>query len=239
MGPPPRPPPPPPLSTQYIGDIDDFFPTASQQIRELEEEDIDITRQWMLPPPVFHKPSIRAQEPVPAPRPQPIEPATPAVVPKSSPKRFFTASGSQELMSLALHRSIRTAKLEELQQKDRMRVEAGMLQQQETSGRREQSRQQKKQSGSQDNKPQNKTSKSITPKQQKPSYQPAMNEKKAEKQAPIEKTPEKKEAIIDKENAPPQATRDDLPMSLLTSSQETDYGGQWLDEIPLDIQLLL
>ena len=120
-----------------------------------------------------------------------------------------------------------------------MRVEAGMLQQQETLGRREQSHQQKKSNGSQDKTLQNKTSTRIAPKQQKSSHQPAMSERKVEKQILVEKKPEKKEASIDKENTPPQVTRDDLPMSLLTSSQETDYGGQWLDEIPLDIQLLL
>ncbi|KAG5930419.1 hypothetical protein E4U53_002242 [Claviceps sorghi] len=69
---------PPPMSTQAIlGNLDDFFPSSSQQARELQDD-------------------------------APWPPETPAPNPS---RRFFTPSGSSELVSLAVQRSRRAAAL--------------------------------------------------------------------------------------------------------------------------------
>ncbi|OAQ73524.1 AMP-dependent synthetase/ligase [Pochonia chlamydosporia 170] len=119
MGPPPRPnlpkqqtipsPPPiiqqPPMSTQAIlGNLDDFFPSSSQQALELQDETFDS---------ILSDSFDDAEYPVPQ-KPSPAK----HILPTAPSKRFFTSSGSNELVSLAIQRSKRTAALEELQDQE-------------------------------------------------------------------------------------------------------------------------
>lgn len=122
---PPSPSPPrqaPPLSTQAIlCNFDDFFPSPSQQARELEEETLEEAIPCKTKPP---PPPLQPQKfPVP---PEPSLPEPRAGSPSPPPRRFFTSSGSHELMSLALQRSRRTAELEKIQERDRLRTQTGM-----------------------------------------------------------------------------------------------------------------
>ncbi|EEU39051.1 uncharacterized protein NECHADRAFT_94417 [Fusarium vanettenii 77-13-4] len=120
----------PPMSTQAIlFNFDDFFPSSSQQARELEEDD-DIIPS--APPPL----SAIVEEEEEALDEEPEKPADPDPLPSLGPlsdspspplRRFFTSSGSHEQMSLALHRSRRTEALEKIQQRERARVQAGMV----------------------------------------------------------------------------------------------------------------
>ncbi|KFH42575.1 hypothetical protein ACRE_066630 [Hapsidospora chrysogenum ATCC 11550] len=117
----------PPLGTQAVLlNFDEYFPSPSQQELELE---LELTP--MAPPPL---------NPQPAPRPcrspklafekpsqhgpgEPTERSTPP------PRReqFFSASGSHEVLSLALHRSRRTAVLDGVrQQRSHRNARTGM-----------------------------------------------------------------------------------------------------------------
>lgn len=102
-----------PLSTQAIlSDLNDFFPSPSQQARELDDLPASNPLNTPCPPPV------RSEEPL-------TSEADARPLPQLQ-KRFFTSSGSNELFSLALQRSRRTAALENIQRKDRHRHEAGL-----------------------------------------------------------------------------------------------------------------
>lgn len=172
----------PPMSTQAIlFNPEDYFPTSSQELRELDE---DISYEPSLPPLRSGKvPSpaaalILSSEPM---APPPIPPKTPSS-PPNPPRRFFTSSGSNERMALALHRSRRDAAMEELWRKDRRRAPAPLK----------------------------------TPKVLKVAT-PTPNAKwKA--QLKVEGGSQ-----ADKENSHPAA------------SQETEYGGDWIDEAALDL----
>ncbi|KAJ4321727.1 hypothetical protein N0V84_005160 [Fusarium piperis] len=112
----------PPLSTQAIlFNFDDFFPSSSQQARELEEDD-DIIPSEPAPLPAIEEVPDEPADPNPLPSLAPLSDS-----PSPPSRRFFTSSGSHELMSLALHRSRRTAALEKIQQRERARVQAGMV----------------------------------------------------------------------------------------------------------------
>ncbi|KAI9896124.1 hypothetical protein N3K66_009024 [Trichothecium roseum] len=110
---PPRPPyQPPPLSTQAIlGNLDDFFPSQSQQARELDDEDETRLLQSSSSSSSHNRHSPLKQPALPPPRPP------------GSQKRFFTSSGTSECMSLALHRSRRDAAMDELRRKQKERAE--------------------------------------------------------------------------------------------------------------------
>ncbi|UNI22913.1 hypothetical protein JDV02_008757 [Purpureocillium takamizusanense] len=105
----------PPLSTQAIlCNYDDFFPSPSQQERELLEDDFINT-------PTTRHPCQRPDEVTnSAAR---VEVADLARATSSSttpaPKRFFSASGSNELYSLALHRNRRDAALDSIRRRER------------------------------------------------------------------------------------------------------------------------
>ncbi|KAI8717675.1 hypothetical protein NCS52_00844000 [Fusarium sp. LHS14.1] len=120
----------PPMSTQAIlFNFDDFFPSSSQQARELEEDD-DIVPS--APPPlpaiVEEEEEVLEEEPEKPADPDPLPSLGPlSDSPSPPPRRFFTSSGSHEQMSLALHRSRRTAALEKIQQRERARVQAGIV----------------------------------------------------------------------------------------------------------------
>ncbi|KAH6892400.1 hypothetical protein B0T10DRAFT_559988 [Thelonectria olida] len=114
----------PPLSTQAIlSNFDDFFPSPSQQARELEEEITAKSTPSKAISPLHSQKEPHPPEPS-LPEPRPDSPSPP-------PRRFFTSSGSHELMSLALQRSRRTAELEKIQQRDRLRTQTGMAFRQE------------------------------------------------------------------------------------------------------------
>lgn len=149
---------PPPSTQAILFNFDSFFPSASQQALELEDMS-----------PQLSAPKIKYV-------PSPLQPQPQPKTPSNEPKRFFTSSGSTEQLSLALHRSRRTAALEELHQKERERREAGLL-----------LRQSKRQC--------------------------------------IQPTPEQSNIDdIEKENIPPMG-----------DSQETEYGGDWIDDAAIDI----
>ncbi|KAF5604755.1 uncharacterized protein FSUBG_6733 [Fusarium subglutinans] len=131
----------PPMSTQAIlFNLDDFFPSSSQQVRELEEE-LD---EGVLPSAPLHLTPIaeedeesfdegleKSSDQTPLP---PLEPASDS--PPTPPRRFFTSSGSHERMCLAIQRSRRTAALEKIQQRERARMQAGMIEQAQAESRR-------------------------------------------------------------------------------------------------------
>lgn len=188
--------PTPPMSTQAIfSNLDDLFPSSSQQARELEEEFPSQMLPLKTAPPVASRvPSQRApSQRVASQRPPsqkipsqrvasqripsqrvasqkvPSQPPS-QQMPSQQPARFFTSSGGREQLSLALQRSRRTAAMEQLQERERSRREAGLALQQ--SARKRQ-----------------------------------------------------KTGQNDKENVAPA----------VPGSQESDYGGQWLDNIALDL----
>ncbi|KAL6921564.1 hypothetical protein FSST1_005590 [Fusarium sambucinum] len=132
----------PPMSTQAIlYNLDDFFPSSSQQARELEE-DLDDDDNLMPSAPLHLAPIAEEEEEfefeklekspdqlrLPVLNPAPESPPPP-------PRRFFTSSGSHERMCLALQRSRRTAALEQIQQRERTRIRAGIVQRAQTENR--------------------------------------------------------------------------------------------------------
>ncbi|KAL9474191.1 hypothetical protein ACSS6W_008571 [Trichoderma asperelloides] len=110
----------PPLSTQQIlFNMDDFFPTSSQQAAELEEEETTF-----ISPPVKSGLASGARVPNP-PRVSQKDPLPSGTLSSSPepPKPFFTASGSNERMAVALLRSRRTAEQEEERRRQTMQLE--------------------------------------------------------------------------------------------------------------------
>ncbi|KAF4450330.1 hypothetical protein F53441_6613 [Fusarium austroafricanum] len=139
---PPSPSPPrqePPMSTQAIlFNLDDFFPSSSQQVRELEEElDDDLMPSAPLQlAPIAEEEEFSDAEAEKSPEP-PLPTLDPAPnSPPPVPRRFFTSSGSHERMCLAIQRSRRTAELEKIQRCDRSRYQAGMVQKAQAKSRK-------------------------------------------------------------------------------------------------------
>ncbi|KAL7802083.1 hypothetical protein V8C44DRAFT_310992 [Trichoderma aethiopicum] len=98
----------PPLSTQQIlYNMDDFFPTSSQQAAELEEEETTFISQHTKPGSV---PAPEVPSPVKKNSPLPVEATSSS---PGTPKPFFTASGTNERVAVALLHSRRTAEREE------------------------------------------------------------------------------------------------------------------------------
>ncbi|KAF0641213.1 hypothetical protein FPSE5266_00413, partial [Fusarium pseudograminearum] len=133
----------PPMSTQAIlYNLDDFFPSSSQQARELEEDSDD--GDDLIPPAPSHLAPIIEEEAEfefedhekspEQPRLPVLDPAPES--PPPPPRRFFTSSGSHERMCLALQRSRRTAALEQIQQRERSRIQAGMVQRAQAESRK-------------------------------------------------------------------------------------------------------
>ncbi|KAF5591619.1 hypothetical protein FPANT_5584 [Fusarium pseudoanthophilum] len=132
----------PPMSTQAIlFNLDEFFPSSSQQVRELEEE-LD---EGIMPSAPLHLTPIAEEEEEESYdeglEKSPDQPPLPSLEPTSDsppppPRRFFTSSGSHERMCLAIQRSRRTAALEKIQQRERARMHAGMIEQAQAESRR-------------------------------------------------------------------------------------------------------
>ncbi|RGP61792.1 hypothetical protein FSPOR_9789 [Fusarium sporotrichioides] len=133
----------PPMSTQAIlYNLDDFFPSSSQQARELEE-DLDDDDDFMPSAPLHLAPIAEEEEEFEdeelerspeQPRLPVLDPAPES--PPPLPRRFFTSSGSHERMCLALQRSRRTAALEQIQQRERSRIQAGLVQRAQAESRK-------------------------------------------------------------------------------------------------------
>ncbi|KAG8426529.1 hypothetical protein J3459_008058 [Metarhizium acridum] len=188
MKPPPRPylakphsPPPvvqqPPMSTQAIlGNLDDFFPSSSQQALELQDESLDdMPDDWLSD--------------IESPAPQQQHQATPP------PQRFSTPSGSNELVSLATQRRKRTAAIEEPE--DREIAQAHHTGELATCKRPDYS----------------KINTTLPPKRVDSITRP--NPSVGE----------------DKENIQTELSGQPCGMS---DSQDTEYGGDWMDDLPLD-----
>ncbi|PNP38456.1 hypothetical protein TGAMA5MH_09537 [Trichoderma gamsii] len=110
----------PPLSTQQIlFNMDDFFPSSSQQAAELEDEEITFTSPIKSrPPPEARTPnSLRVSQKGSLPMGS-LSSSSP-----ETPKPFFTASGSNERMAVALLRSRRTAEQEEERRRQTAQLE--------------------------------------------------------------------------------------------------------------------
>ncbi|OTA04195.1 hypothetical protein A9Z42_0047610 [Trichoderma parareesei] len=110
----------PPLSTQQIlYNMDDFFPTSSQQAAELEEEETTFisqhTKSGSTPVPQAASPVTKKNSPLPA--------ETTSSSP-GTPKPFFTASGTNERLAVALLHSRRTAEREEEERRRAAELEA-------------------------------------------------------------------------------------------------------------------
>ncbi|KAM0364225.1 hypothetical protein ACHAPZ_010446 [Fusarium culmorum] len=132
----------PPMSTQAIlYNLDDFFPSSSQQARELEE-DSDNDDNLIPSAPTHLAPIVEEEaEEFEDLEKSPEQPRLPVLDPAPEsppppPRRFFTSSGSHERMCLALQRSRRTAALEEIQQRERSRIQAGMVQRAQAESRK-------------------------------------------------------------------------------------------------------
>ncbi|KND90763.1 hypothetical protein TOPH_04574 [Tolypocladium ophioglossoides CBS 100239] len=174
----PAPPPrqaPPPSTQAILHNFDDFFPSSSQQERELQDE----------------KTAEASTK-----RTEQQQPASPDPTTTPPPKRFFTPSGSDELTSLALQRSRRTAALEEIHQKERLRAAAAT----HTTARR---------------------ATRLQWTTGKPAARPTEEEAA-------------KTGDSNKENVAPPA---DGLGALPSASQETEYGGEWVDEIALELTI--
>ncbi|KAF7552722.1 hypothetical protein G7Z17_g4105 [Cylindrodendrum hubeiense] len=270
----------PPMSTQAIlFNFDDFFPSSSQQARELEEEIAEKQRS-----------TAREAAPDKPEQPQaPPEPSLPEPIidsPSPPPRRFFTSSGSHELMSLALHRSRRTAALEQIQQRERERIQAGIaVRQAEARARRDRARaaamvpskpvfKPEKAVESQphirpptaaitNNKPVVRPERVVERQPQiKPSAAAITNNKPVLRpERVVEHQPEIKPpaaAIAHSKPAKPEKATErqqikpgpednkenivplDPPaggLQVLSASQETEYGGDWVDEIALELMI--
>ncbi|XP_044718937.1 AMP-dependent synthetase/ligase [Hirsutella rhossiliensis] len=178
---------PPPAGTQAIlFNPDDFFPSSSQQERELREE-MAATVDTLPHPP----------EPPP---PDPTTAVSPSA-PRASPRRFFTASGDQELVTLALQRSRRSAALEEMQQRER-----GAAAQAAAMSRA-----------------------------RKPQSAKAAVVDAARCRGGLPRAEENLLGGPDKENVAPRA--DGGGFDAPDSSPETEYGGEWIDEIAVELKI--
>ncbi|KAF4990802.1 hypothetical protein FGRMN_8243 [Fusarium graminum] len=129
----------PPMSTQAIlFNLDDFFPSSTQQARELDEEpDDDLMPSAPLHlAPITEEDEFSDEEPEKPVEQHPLPTLNPVSdSPPPPPRRFFTSSGSHERMCLAIQRSRRSAAREKIQQRERSRVQAGMVQQAQTESR--------------------------------------------------------------------------------------------------------
>jgi hypothetical protein len=243
----------PPMSTQTIlYNLDDFFPSSSQQARELEE---DLDDDDLMPSAALSLAPIAEDE---------EEEFEDARLQKS-PRRFFTSSGSHERMCLALQRSRRTAALEQIQQRERSRIQAGMAQRAQAESRKvvkppEATRtphvisKPLPQSGLHSRLPQSPIQKSQmlhekshtntppppkrieTPKQpQQPPAQTTLashNIHAPKHVEPPKQTPPAPPPQENKENQQPSP----LESFALSASQES-YGGDWVDDIALELMI--
>lgn len=109
---------PPPSTQQILFNMDDFFPTSSQQAVELEEEEITFIS------PIKSGLMSKTRAPnAPQVSPKDLLPSGTLSSSPEPPKPFFTASGSNERIAVALLRSRRTAEQEEERRRQAVRLE--------------------------------------------------------------------------------------------------------------------
>lgn len=210
-----------PLSTQAVLlNLDEYFPSLSQQELELVCESI---------------PAASQPSPCPPPRKTEVSRQVSTESATLPQKRFFSASGSNEMLSLALHRSRRTAALENIHQQERHRFEAGLV----TKPQEQRLRTHKP--------PRHSTSNlsSMGPPLKPPAAgngtpAGAARPPKFKQRTEATSKPQSvhgqnrppfkpaKPTLSGKENKPPE----DMAPS---ASQETEYGGDWVDEIAQEL----
>lgn len=247
----------PPMSTQAIlFNFDDFFPSSSQQARELEEDD-DIVPS--APAPLL--PSIVEEEEEEVPNEEPDKPADrdplPSLGPLSDspsppPRRFFTSSGSHELMSLALHRSRRTAALEKIQQRERARVQAGMVAcaeaescktarppQPAKSLPKPQGTFERNAGSSMPRRPQIQAPPPLQEKKNPPHHTANQRHKTPTAARPFDQTTKAQRAEPAMSPAPKNGKENQKPPqpSFGPSASQESYGGDWVDEIALELMI--
>ncbi|VUC32134.1 unnamed protein product [Clonostachys rosea] len=235
---------PPPSTQAILLNLDEYLPSSTQLALELDEDIFEEDSPESIKQ-VEQHPPIPRQDPSPGNR-HAVQPTMPAPQSAGPPvrqqKRFFSSSGSNESLHLALHLSRRTAALEDIQRNEQRRREAGILQ---VQGRTisQQSRHQHKRPKiptfatnyqvGHDTPVQNTTKTMInelaraTPPNPTKGKQSVGNEHKS--------AVEIKRNDTNKENIPPERGNDDLLGSGLPASQETEYGGAWMDDIGLDL----
>ncbi|KAK2605875.1 hypothetical protein QQS21_003715 [Conoideocrella luteorostrata] len=192
----------PPISTQAIlGNLDDYFPSLSQQARELQDDTFNDSFNATLgelESAILNHPSNPVS---PAHYNKSVlQPSSPPLSPPP-PKRFFTPSGSNELISLAIQRSRRTAALEVLQEQEISQAQIST-----------------------------KTNTSNLQTRHPPhSSKPFIITSKQTKEI---STPDKTYLLdtTNKENVPLEPQFSCSP----GNSQETEYGGDWVDELAID-----
>ncbi|CAH0004034.1 unnamed protein product [Clonostachys byssicola] len=243
---------PPPSTQAILLNLDDYLPSSTQLALELNEDDIDedipaveATEQVEQHPPTPHQPPSSASRPSARPTNAASHSTGPPVRPQ---KRFFSSSGSNESLHLALHLSRRTAALEGIRRSDQRRVEAGFLQDQRrtiSQPPRHQHKRPKIPSFSTNyqvkhNPPVQsvtRTAKTTTDETPKPSpHNPTKgNQSVRNEHSSTKSAVDIKGIDTNKENIPPETVADDLLGSGLPASQETEYGGAWMDDIGLDL----
>lgn len=243
----------PPMSTQAIlFNFDDFFPSSSQQARELEEDD-DIIPSAPAPlPSIVEEEEVLDEEPDKLADPDPLPSLGPlSDSPSPPPRRFFTSSGSHEQMSLALHRSRRTAALEELQQRERARVQAGMIARAEAESSKTNRPPQSAKTAPRSQKTFEKNAGGYKPRP--PQIQaPPLQEKKNPPRPTNEKhntpmtarrfdqTPKVQRTEPTKSTTPNNNKENQKPPpqpSFGPSASQESYGGDWVDEIALELMI--
>lgn len=183
----------PPMSTQAIlVNHDDFFPSLSQQARELDDE-YDLGD--------FFSPPTPPANATPEPAPQPEAPAEPDPTPPR--QRFFTSSGSRQDMAVALMRSRRSAAREEQQRRWQMGAA---------------------------------TAKKASPKRRGMKGYPSSGttpSKKTKQPTPLRPGNTKANAP----KPPQKPAQDDAENIAPAASQESEFGGGWVDEMALELMI--
>ncbi|CAH0036439.1 unnamed protein product [Clonostachys solani] len=245
---------PPPSTQAILLNLDEYLPSSTQLALELDEDDIEedfpaveATEQ------VEQHPPIPRQDPPPASRQgvQPTMAAPQSAGPPVRPqKRFFSSSGSNESLHLALHLSRRTAAREGIRRNNQRRIEAGLLQDQGRTISQPPRHQHKRPKipsfatnyqVEHDPPVQNATRTARTMVDEVPRPSPP-NPTKGRPSVGNEHSSTKSAVAIkrndtNKENIPPERVTDDLLGSDLPASQETEYGGAWMDDIGLDLDI--
>ncbi|KAG5942357.1 hypothetical protein E4U59_001160 [Claviceps monticola] len=197
-----------PMSTQTIlGNLDDFFPSPSQQARELQDDsDPDLYTSTPCKGARQESPRLPDQAP---------EASSPP-----SRRRFFTPSGTNELISLAIQRSRRMVALHEIQQQEKQQQQQQQQQQQKQKQKQKQQPEQIRQPLSQSRMhtntlhPPTKASLSTAQKMLTPDPGPGNA---------LTTTGSIEQENVQLQDASPQ----------IGLSQESEYGGEWVDDLAL------
>lgn len=211
---------PPPLSTQAIMlHVEDFFPTSSQQARELEE---DLRAAPALPMAARSQPRHISQQPV---RSHPsIEPVLPAQEsrtpsPSPSPQPFFTSSGKRCRESFALHQQKRAAAMQALREREQRKLRLGREQAEERVAAEKQAR--------------------AIAEAEKDTVSSGSQREVAEKENKAAGWHDEMKRVTTTNYAMRQDDEGSRngDQSILCCSQETEYGGDWVDDLAMDLIL--